>query len=161
MAFRSQPNARQGPYQQRAPPQPNPQFGTCAGCGGGRTLWQPKSGGRAGRSFIVCCRPYEERQGACQTLEEINAANGQPVAPQYPLQDAQYASITITNPNYQSQESHASAIPAPPLHPQAPDFVSALHVWCEQNQEMITHLAENVRLLTATVEEIKGLLVQK
>lgn len=117
-------------------------------------MWQPKSGGRAGRSFIVCCRPYEERQGACQTLEEINAANGQPVA--HPTQDAQYASITVTNPNY-----HESAIPAPPLHPQAPDFVSALHVWCEQNQEMITHLAENVRLLTASVEELKGLLVQK
>lgn len=151
MAFRTQPNARPAPYQQRAPPQPNPQFGACAGCGGGKYLWQPKQGGRAGRSFIVCCRPYEERQGACQTLEEVNVATGQPIAPQA-AQDAQYGSITVTNPNYQG----ASSIPAPePLHPQAPDFTSALHAWSEQMHEMVAHLAENVRLLTQVVEELR------
>ncbi len=147
MAFRTQPNARPGPYQARAPPQPNPQFGQCAGCGGGKYLYQPKSGTRAGRSFIVCCKPFEERQGACQTLEEVNMDTGRP-APQMQA-DANYGGW--------------SQVPAPPApaaapaasYPMAPDFMSALHAYSEQNQEIVTHLAENVRLLTQIVEELR------
>ena len=56
-----------------------------------------------------------------------------------------------------------SQVPAPPaapepaaaLHAQAPDFMSALHAYSEQNQEIVTHLAENIRLLTQIVEELR------
>lgn len=111
-------------------------------------MWQPKSGARAGGSFAVCCKPYDERQGACRDLQEVDVNTGHPIVPQMQA-DANYGGW--------------SQVPAPPApapapaasYPMAPDFMSALHAYSEQNQEIVTHLAENVRLLTQIVEELR------
>jgi hypothetical protein len=143
MAFRNQQQARPTPYS-RAPPQINPQYGSCDGCGGGKTLWQPTSGQRAGRNFIVCAKPFDQREGGCRTLNEIDLNTGHPIQP---------------NPGFQAPVSDANYSPPPPpapLHSDAPSFQTALHGWAEQTHEMVTHLAENVRLLTQVVEELKA-----
>lgn len=105
-----------------------------------------------GHSYIVCCKPYDDREGACRTLTEIDLNTGHPV-PQPP--QPQYQQVADANYGYSGVPPPVPAPPAPEPNPQAPDFTTALHGWAEQTHEMITHLAENVRLLTAVVEEMK------
>ena len=69
----------------------------------------------------------------------------------HPLPPVQYQQ---TNDATYTAYAAPSAVPAPPIQANAPDFVSALHAWTEQNQEMLTHLAENVRVLTEIHEAL-------
>lgn len=129
-----------------APKPAEPQFGKCAGCGGGRFLWKPTSGKYVGQSLIACCLPFDQRQGACRQYEPYNGQTGHPA----PVNDGSYPGGWSSVPAGYSQVPQPLGTPLVPEPPtQNPSFEQALHAWCEQMHEMGAMLAENIRLLTA------------
>lgn len=138
------------PYARPGPKPADPQFGKCAGCGGGRFLWQPKQGRYAGQSLISCCLPFEQRQGACREYQPVNMNTGHS-APA-PVNDGSYPGGWSSVPAGYSQVPQplgTPLVPEPPQGQPSPNLEQALHAWCEQMHEMGAMLAENIRLLTA------------
>ena len=160
MSFPRPSQPRPGPYAQQpaAPKQPNPAFGQCAGCGGGRYLWQPKSGKYEGQSLIACCLPFEQRQGACREYMAADMQTGHPAPrPAIMTYDNDPGSGNHLQGGQSMQTGHpghpGALVPAP--EPSTPSGLeAALGRYCEQMHEMVTHQAEIGRLLSQIVSEL-------